>query len=848
MGSTYPVPSNVGALVQSIPIVVAKERMGMGSELSRWVEERLDADVSITDEAGLLVLAALEGHESLDEYLAGGNEPAKAAKQAGDPAGAQEEEPAGAFLSGLGVQGFRGIGPKVEVDLQPQPGLTIVAGRNGSGKSSLAEALEVALTGSTYRWGRKGSVQWKEQWRNLHEPAPASVEVRVAEEGRGQTTIGLSWEDTATEASSFATWVQRPAEKRQPGLTPLGWDKALQTYRPMMSYDELGGLLEGGPSGLYDALSAALGVEELAAAIKLLDTRAKALKAPEKELTNKRKSLQAEFKEMDDERAKRAGSLLRASAPDPAALRTLATGSQPQDSGPLAWLRSVIDLTGPRGEEVDTAATKLAAAIQGMVDAGVDRLERERRRVELREQALHLHAQLGDMTCPVCNAGELDDRWAESSRQHIAHERIKFAELDRAGQDLDLARRSAHSLVTPRPVALNGSPLDGLADLTRRARDAWDAWSASPSGDAELVTHLRERRGELEEALVALHTAAAAELKARQDLWTPLATRLATFADDCDQWLTQKPLVDEVGAALKWLKTNDVALKNERIAPIDHHARHAWAMLRQESNVDLGSVTLEGTATRRRVSIEASVDGEEAGALTVMSQGELHALALSLFLPRAALPESPFRFIVLDDPVQAMDPAKVDGLVTLLSELAETRQVIVLSHDDRLPAAARRAQVPVRILEVTRGECSQVSVRESEAPARRYLRDAEALVRDKELPDDTLRKVLPGVLRFAVEAAARDRFFASRLSEGGALHDVEALWTAHRLTRERVSLAVFDEVRTDLGSWLSAPYRKKTMGISTSGMHDGLGARANLEDAVYDAKRFVSDVEQGNRS
>jgi len=32
-------------------------------------------------------------------------------------------------------------------------------------------------------------------------------------------------------------------------------------------------------------------------------------------------------------------------------------------------------------------------------------------------------------------------------------------------------------------------------------------------------------------------------------------------------------------------------------------------------------------------------------ALSVMSQGELHALGLALFLPRATSPDSPFRFI-----------------------------------------------------------------------------------------------------------------------------------------------------------------------------------------------------------
>jgi hypothetical protein len=48
--------------------------------------------------------------------------------------------------------------------------------------------------------------------------------------------------------------------------------------------------------------------------------------------------------------------------------------------------------------------------------------------------------------------------------------------------------------------------------------------------------------------------------------------------------------------------------------------------------------------------------------MSVMSQGELNALALSLFLPRMMLAQSPFRFLVIDDPVQAMDANKVDGL------------------------------------------------------------------------------------------------------------------------------------------------------------------------------------------
>jgi hypothetical protein len=86
-----------------------------------------------------------------------------------------------------------------------------------------------------------------------------------------------------------------------------------------------------------------------------------------------------------------------------------------------------------------------------------------------------------------------------------------------------------------------------------------------------------------------------------------------------------------------------------------------WEHLRQQSNVTLGKIELVGSKGSRRVSLDVTVDGVAGAALGVMSQGELHSLALSLFLPRATLAESPFRFVVIDDPVQSMDPARIDG-------------------------------------------------------------------------------------------------------------------------------------------------------------------------------------------
>lgn len=97
-----------------------------------------------------LVLAALAGEQALERLLEG--EPVEtrgAPSNGGGEAGGQESS--SVYLQDITVAGFRGIGPEVSLEAPPGPGLTVVVGRNGSGKSSFAEALEVLLTGDSLR-------------------------------------------------------------------------------------------------------------------------------------------------------------------------------------------------------------------------------------------------------------------------------------------------------------------------------------------------------------------------------------------------------------------------------------------------------------------------------------------------------------------------------------------------------------------------------------------------------------------------------------------------------------------------------------------------------------------------
>src|SRR5580704_14945212 len=139
------------------------------------------AESPLAEQPTELLLAAFESQESLSAQLGG----QAAQRPSGDRAGVAPPKPAGAYLRSLTVSGFRGIGKPATLTLQPGPGLTVVVGRNGSGKSSFAEALEVLLTGELRRWDKLSAV-WRQGWRNMHQADHAGItaEFLVQDAGR----------------------------------------------------------------------------------------------------------------------------------------------------------------------------------------------------------------------------------------------------------------------------------------------------------------------------------------------------------------------------------------------------------------------------------------------------------------------------------------------------------------------------------------------------------------------------------------------------------------------------------------------------------------------------------------
>ena len=742
------------------------------------VDEAFEALVESGCEEGAvdLVLAAMAGAEQLETVLDGG-----AAVRTQVAAPEPEVSPPSVYLSDITVSGFRGVGPESTIGFTPGPGLTVVVGRNGSGKSSFSDALEVALTGESFRWKGKPA-EWKNGWRNLHNPDDARVVARFQSEGLpGPTTVECTWPDGSTKVEDATTWAQHHGQTRT-DLDGLGWSTPLALYRPLLSYSELG-LVASSPSSLFDALSGVLGLEEMTSAAETIRQARLTRERLDREAkdTLKDRILPA-LENLDDQRARDCCDALSGRSWDLDRVGAIVTGGGPAPNPELGVLAN-LDL--PEPDRVRDVVTTLRHSASALEEVEATDSAQARRLVDLLAAALDHHDRHDQTPCPVCGTGTLDTTWADRTRSQVAALTEQARRFDHATAAVTQALDEARNLIRPPSIPT----VDGV-DTTRLAALTSDL-AALPDTPAEAADHIESRHLDLWAEAERVRSQAAQAFSAAEEAWRPLATEVAQWVEGARAAVVARDQVAILKKAEAAAKDAGAVLRSKRFEPIASKAVELWESLRLQSNVELTSVGLSGDGTRRRVDLDVRVDGTDGAALGVVSQGEVNCLALSLFFPRATLPGSPFRFLVIDDPVQAMDPARVDGLARVFAQIATDRQVIVFTHDDRLPESLRRLGLAHTSKEVTRRPGSVVAVRDTIDPVNQYFKDAWAVAMDEQLADGVAERVVPGICRLGIEAAFTERARRDLLARGEThVATEDAIGQASTLT-QIAALALF---------------------------------------------------------
>ena len=795
-------------------------------------------DADLPDTATNLILAALLGEEELSAALGG----AVAHRPQPAPAGAETSEPIGTYLASIEVTGFRGIGQTATLNLKPGPGLTIVTGRNGSGKSSFAEAAEFALTGDNKRWAGRSAI-WQDGWRNLHTAEHPRIRVRLGVEGhRNGATVESAWQ-TGDNLADCSTFLQVAGQRRQ-SVAELGWDTPLQLYRPFLSYAELGGLIGGKPSEMYDSLQRILGLGRLVEIETMLKSARKTTDDQRKLAGDRLPELRSALAAHTDPRARRAEQALSGRLADLDQLGTLTTVDEPADDTNVGPLRQLDVLELVSRDQMAAEVERLRGALRQIDDLAGTPAEEARALAGLLRDALRHHHNNPDQPCPVWGGRTLDTAWAGQAQTELQRLTQRAEHLEDLHRAVLASRRTLRGWMPVLPPVL-ALDLSAEGVQTDGARTAWQHWDTLiSSADAHTVADAGLATFDaLHAALQPAQAAARQALERRQQAWQPLSDQIRAWVDTERASRHAAGMLAALKTAIAWLQNIGTQIRNDKLAPVATQATDIWNTLRQESNVDLGPIRLAGTGTSRRVDLRVNVDGVPGAALAVMSQGELHSLALALFLPRATMPDSPFRFLVIDDPVQSMDPVKVYGLAKVLAQVAKHRQVIVFTHDDRLPAAARHLQLDARILAMSRLARSQVTVTgdQHSDPAQRYLNDAWAIAHDDEMVPAVRIPVVCNLIRDAIEYTCHERVRARDFLAGTPITDTETAISDAQGLRPILALALLSDAKRigELPTALNRlhPAAARVVATANSGAH-GNDTR-DLTALVQDARQVV---------
>jgi hypothetical protein len=415
---------------------------------------------------------------------------------------------------------------------------------------------------------------WRNGWRNLHDGDNASIVVEFAVDRQpGPAKIARDWQpgDDLADATSYSQLAGQP---QQP-VDALGWQRALEVYRPFLPYAELGRLLEGKQTEMYEAVQAILGLDQLIATEDRLISARKRLDSEAKQARLELPALRARLAEHSDPRAGRAAAALRGSAPwDLDAAELVAAGAETAPDGDLTRLRGMSQLALPAWDAVATALECLTAASARRAELAGGPAADARRLAGLLSAALAHHDAHPGQPCPVCAGRVLDDRWAADTRAEIERLSAAAATADQAQAEYGNALREVRALAAPAPAALSGGPVAGVDPAAAAA--AWRAWVGVISGPADGLNTAGQAHRRAQDAVAAVQDAAATELRRRDDAWRPLATELAAWVVTARRSAAAAGSLSAVKAAITWLRSAGQEIRNARLAPFADLSARVW--------------------------------------------------------------------------------------------------------------------------------------------------------------------------------------------------------------------------------------------------------------------------------
>ena len=622
----------------------------------------------------------------------------------------------------LSLAGFRGVREPLTIDFGA--GFSILCGPNGSGKTTVCDAIEFALTGAIARdFGEteKGETLanylW---WCGDGQPKQRYVRLVVADDAGRETTIERTADSVVTPSQKSLEDLLCVAD-----LAPV--DGLGEACRSMVLRGETIGLLslEMKETDRFDFVRRAAGSPVYADLMTVLDSAASTLNdglaAASQGYADARQQVGLLLGQMADAEPAAAEfekgsadiaelrSLLKMPAASldellAAALSHLATWSA-QLRASEAWSNAVGRFRGPEATGIPEARKRLAElqlkakALEAQLDVTLRARAQRASQLSINQSAssrgvfladlLHVGRAIGlvDGECPLCGssvsphafearldylARGLDARSAaiselgrvlKAGEQDDRQARTELNDIQRALQEMaaDTARQT--EAIARLEDQLRTLPVDDTASSSERI----DSSSSS----------MAERLARLQRGLAVLQASVAVDKLA--DLRRSLAKAQELATAEAKKLARAEEAVEAIKRATDSLKRAAGELVYERLETLRPLLTELYGRLRPHTDWDTVDYKLRGDLRR----FLRLIVGSNVNPRFVFSTGQRRTLGLAFLLSvHLARKWCRLNTLVLDDPVQHIDDFRALQLVEVLSGIRMRGQQIICTIED----------------------------------------------------------------------------------------------------------------------------------------------------------------------
>jgi energy-coupling factor transporter ATP-binding protein EcfA2 len=643
--------------------------------------------------------------------------------------------------------------------------VVVLQGANGTGKSTIADALDVALVGGTGP-STAFAPSALEQPVTRYEGTQRSDVVAILENDHGDR-LRLSWGMDGASEDAEVVW--QPADSSD-GVTARpgeAWAQAISSQHSVVGYDHWTHRLRIGhlTEFVHDRLRLGTSWWDLWSLLQ----REHRVSADALTVWNKAREETVTALEQADEQL----TLQHPYATAPPQVDVPAS--------PSADVKEWFDRTFPSA----ATTTKLPVAFDPRITSAVLAARDDARAALAGYQQLkkqpdgslsgsefkvlqdlveHL-ASTNPGHCPAC--GESRPDWVEHARLTLQNSRrireefnlthARFSELRSLLLD-DLLPVLKHteerSAVTPAEQRIRSS-VEPLVDLYPRS-DCDEGWSAIMK-----IVESETFAADLAEALGALSSATdVSEIwqTARRDCCKRLLDTHRSSGPLAARSSATEVALERLGAAF------DEIHRARREVVADRTAEPLRDLL---GDAGVEGLRLDVSASDRQGLNEAtdlrlSLHGAET-APGSLSAGQYNALVLALLLSSTG--RGPLRFLVLDDPVHAMDDFRTNRFAELIaSRVATGQQIVLLTHDQQLVDVLRHHVDNLNVVKLSRDEHGNIVQLQATHPWQPLLDDAKKILSSNRnarggisvLSEDTTAVLVLSFCRQAIDAVLRE--------------------------------------------------------------------------------------------